>query len=200
MRPMNTLLPPTALALRGTISNRTGALLSLTAAAFAVLSAACQQPIRPTDPTVADLPPSRTPDEIWDHTLSVLRLHGFEPDVQDRANGRISTAPETTRQWYEPWRRDAVEPYDIMVSSFHTMQRQVTVQFRLEGNEWKADVTVDVYQLSEREPQITTASSVLHGYTGALPDTTGHRTEERRWRHVGRDGAMESRLLREIVA
>ena len=174
--------------------------VSLAFFACVITNAACQQPVRPTDPTMADLGPSLTPDEIWDQTLGVLRHRGFQPDVQDRANGRISTEPETTKQWYEPWRSDVGENYDVMMASLHTMQRMVTVQFHNENGQWKADVTVDIYQLSEPEPQITSASSVLHGYTGAVPDRTGQRPEsKRRWRRVARDGTLEAEILREIV-
>jgi hypothetical protein len=165
-----------------------------------VANTACQQPIRPTEPTMADLGPSLTPDEIWDHSLSVLRTRGFQPDIQDRANGRITTEPETTKQWYEPWRSDVGENYDVMMASLHTMQRMVTVQFRNENDGWKADVKVEIYQLSEPEPQITSASSVLHGYTGTVPDRSGQRPDgKRRWRRVARDGALEAEILQEIV-
>lgn len=170
---------------------------------FAVIVAAgvaCQQPVRPTEPTLGDLGRERTPDDLWDHTLAVLREHEFTPDRQDRANGRITTRPETSKQWYEPWRSDVVDKYDILLASLHTIQRSVTVQFLHEPDGWKADVTVRIYQLSEPEPQLTTASSVLHGYSGALPDREGRRLgSHREWRDIGRDGALESRLLGEIL-
>lgn len=162
--------------------------------------AACQQPSRPTDPTMGGLQAERTPDDIWDATLDTLREHGFEPEVQDRANGRITTRPTTGKQWHEPWRKDIADNYDVMMASLHTIQRAATVQFVHDPDGWKADVIVRMYQLSEPEPQITTASSVLHGYTGALPDREGRRHGTRRqWRDLGRDGEMESRLLGEIV-
>ena len=163
-------------------------------------STGCQQPVRPTDPTLTDLAPDQTPDDIWDRTLSVLKEHGFVPDSQDRANGRITTLPTTSKQWHEPWRKDVEDKYDVMMASLHTIRRSATVQFLREANQWRVDVSVRIYQLSEPEPQITTASSALHGFTGALPDSEGRRPGGRRqWRDMGRDGAMESRLLSEIA-
>lgn len=161
---------------------------------------ACQQPIRPTEPTLSDLAPERTPDDIWDQTLSVLTEHGFVPDRQDRANGRITTHPTTSKQWHEPWRKDVADKYDVMMASMHTIRRSATVQFVRESRQWKVDVEVRIQQLSEPEPQITTASSALHGFTGALPDSFGRQSDgRRRWRDMGRDGEMETRLIREIA-
>ncbi|MCB9854974.1 MAG: hypothetical protein H6818_04745 [Phycisphaerales bacterium] len=170
-------------------------------AAGMAASMGCQQPARPTEPTLSDLAPDQTPDDIWDRTLSVLKEHGFVPDSQDRANGRITTLPTTSKQWHEPWRKDVDDKYDVMMASLHTIRRSAIVQFLRESNRWRVDVTVRIEQLSEPEPQMTTASSVLHGFTGSLPDSQGRRTGSmRRWRDMGRDGAMESRLIREIAS
>ncbi|HPF41183.1 MAG TPA: hypothetical protein P5081_15220 [Phycisphaerae bacterium] len=174
--------------------------LTLAIAAAAAALSGCQQPVRPTDPTMADLPPDTTPADLWDRALTVLNEHGFTPDSQDRANGRITTAPTTSKQWHEPWRKDVEDRYDVMMASLHTIRRDATVQFIHDGARWRADVVVRIYQLSEPEPQITTASSALHGFTGALPDSQGRRSDgQRRWRNMGRDGAMESVILGEIL-
>lgn len=174
--------------------------MAIAAGVVVFSSAACQQPARPTEPTMANLGRDRTPDDLWDRTLDVLKEHGFQPDVQDRANGRITTRPTTSKQWYEPWRKDVEDNYDVMMASLHTIQRSATVQFVHEPKGWNAEVTVKIYQLSEPEPQITTASSALHGFTGSLPDQQGRRSGgHRQWREIGRDGVMESELLGEIV-
>lgn len=163
-------------------------------------SPGCQQPVRPSEPTLGDLAPEQTPDDIWDRTLAVLKEHEFVPDSQDRANGRITTMPTTSKQWYEPWRKDVVDKYDVIMASLHTIRRSANVQFIRESNRWRVDVTVRIEQLSEPEPQVTTASSVLHGFTGALPDSQGRRSGGmRQWRYMGRDGEMEAQLLSEIA-
>jgi hypothetical protein len=65
-------------------------------------------------------------------------------------------------------------------------------------------VQVDVYRLSVPEYQITSASSGIHSFDADIPAVTGaiEKSAEsaRRWVPLGRDGAMEERLLSRILA
>lgn len=141
-------------------------------------------------------------NELWNHTLSVLRRHDFEPDQQDRALGIITTLPTTSMQWHEPWREDVADAYSLLHASMHTTQRKVTVRFVRNGG-WSVEVQVDVYRLSRPETQITSASSTLHGFTGHLPTLEGRVNQtaktDSHWVYLGRDGTMEERLLRRIL-
>ncbi len=171
---------------------------------LALIATGCQQPAEPEGPTVRDLPKQTAPDALWDDAVAVLREHGFRVRVQDRVNGQIITDPETSAQFWEPWRDDVGTQYGITEASLHTMQRQVTVQFQKKNaNDWAVDVRVDVYRLSQPETQITTASSVLHGFSGYLPDEEGgslRRTGSRKqWVLTGRDGELEQELIRQIA-
>jgi hypothetical protein len=163
---------------------------------------ACTRPAQPTEPTAAEVSKEEL-DSLWSAALSVLRKYDFTPDRQDRAQGVITTLPSTSMQWGEAWRRDVATPYDYAHSSLHTTQRQVTVRF-IHGEQWTLQVQVDIYRLSADESQITTASSAMQAFSGVLPSTEGGYQygsgADKDWRPLGRDGAMESRLLDSILA
>lgn len=169
---------------------------------LSVAATGCQRPARPETPTASTI---RDEDvqSVWDTTLAVLLKHDFRPDRQDRTAGVITTIPTTSKQWHEPWRQDVADKYSLTEASLHTVQRKATVRF-VHDKQWTVDVQVDVYRLAAPEYQITTASSAIRSFSGDLPTVTGEAVTDaqgaRRWVHLGRDGAMEERLLSRILA
>jgi hypothetical protein len=165
------------------------------------ISAACQRPAQPEGPTHSQISEDALRD-AWDAALSVLRRYDFLPDRQDRAQGVITTLPKTSRQWGEFWRQDTADGYSLAESSLHTTQRKVTIRFLREPT-WQVQVQVDVYRLSVPESQITTASAAFQAFSGVLPTTEGTQqiqgAARRQWVHLGRDEAMENRLLDSIL-
>jgi len=161
----------------------------------------CQRPARPDVPTASTI---RDEDiqAIWDSALAVLEKHDFRPDRQDRTAGVITTFPTTSKQWHEPWRQDVVDKYSLTEASLHTIQRQATVRFVHEKN-WTVDVQVDVYRFAVPEYQITSSSAAIRSFSGDLPTVTGEAVSDtraaRRWVPLGRDGALEERLLSRIL-
>jgi hypothetical protein len=166
------------------------------------LLAGCQRPAPPDGPTAAVISADHL-ETVWQAALAELRRHDFPPDRQDRAAGVIVSLPTTSEHWSEPWRRDTADPYGRAQASLHTVQRQVTVRF-VRGPEWTVEVQVDVLRLSRPDSQITTASSAIQAFSGVLPSTDGSQQIEgqvsERWVPLGRDGRMEERLLRRILA
>ena len=173
--------------------------LGLLAAAF-FGPIACQRPAQPEGPTASALAEDEDLDILWDTSLKVLRKIDFLPDQQDRALGIITTHPTTTMQWHEPWRQDVDSGYALMEASMHTIQRKATVRF-VKNGPWSMEVQVDMYRLSRPSTQITTASSVLHGFSGLLPtsESSAGATGGEHWVHLGRDGELEDRLLNRIL-
>ncbi len=180
-------------------TRRAAATLALVSLAVLV---GCQRPTRPLDVTSAAIGGGDDLTDVWNATLSVLRKFDFPPDRQDRAAGVITTHPTTSKQWHEFWRQDVADPYDVLSASMHTTQRQATVRFTQDAG-WTVEVQVDVYRFSTVEMQITSASSVMHGFSGALPTSEGKMLEPgespEHWIHLGRDGALEDRILRRIL-
>lgn len=171
-------------------------------AALILAPFACHRPVRPQEPTASAVDETQL-DALWATALSVLQKHDFQPDRQDRAQGIITTLPVTSMQWGEAWRQDVADSYSYLESSLHTVQRKVTIRF-VHDTTWRLEVQVDVYRLCMPDSQLTSASSCLQAFSGVLPEATGtmtlRGTPRRTWVHLGRDGAMESRLLNRILA
>lgn len=161
---------------------------------------ACQQPVQPEGPTASALADDEDLDLLWTTALRVLRKVDFRPDQQDRALGVISTHPTTSMQWFEPWRQDVATGYALFEASIHTIQRKATIRF-VKDESWSMEVQIDVYRLSRPSTQITTASSVLHGFSGLLPtsEASSNQSVGDHWVHLGRDEALEGRLLNRIL-
>ena len=176
--------------------------LNLLFAALLVAPSACHQPVRPTEPTASAINESEL-DALWATSLSVLQKHDFQPDRQDRAQGIITTFPVTSMQWGEAWRQDVADSYSYLEASLHTIQRKATIRF-IHDTSWRLEVQVDVYRLCMPDSQITSPSAAIQSFSGVLPETTGtmtiRGTPRRTWVHLGRDGAMESRLLNRILS
>jgi len=173
--------------------------------AFIALLLGCQRPEQPEAATAAQVSGDKL-QPTWDAALAVLRKHDFQPDRQDRAQGVITTLPTTSMQWGEPWRQDVADGYSFVESSLHTIQRKATIRFIHDpgATDWTVQVQVDVYRLNVPESQITTASSAYHAFSGVLPTAEGtaqlRGEAARKWTHLGRDPAMEARLLSRILA
>ncbi len=162
----------------------------------------CSRPEQPETITAAPIADGSLAS-LWDSALSVLRKHDLRPVRQDRAMGLIETSATTSQQWGEVWRQDVAELYSLAHASLHTTQRKAVVRFIRGEPGWHVEVQVDVYRLSTPESQITTASSAIQAFSGVLPTTEGEAVPdpqaEHRWVHLGRDPAMEARLLRQIL-
>ncbi len=188
-------------------TNRLSHIARRTSAALALLALTavwgCHRPARPDTVTAAAIGGGDDLTDVWNSTLSVLRKFDFQPDRQDRAAGVITTHPTTSMQWHEFWRQDVATAHDLLSASMHTIQRRVTVRFKRDAD-WTVEVQVDVYRLAMPETQITSASSVMHGFSGALPTTEGKMIEPgqspKYWVNLGRDGVLEGRILRRILA
>ncbi|MBX3396050.1 MAG: hypothetical protein KF841_11850 [Phycisphaerae bacterium] len=173
----------------------------MVAVQLTMLVAGCQQPAQPEGPTASRLADDEDLEQLWQTSLAVLQKMDFRPDRQDRAIGVITTSPTTSMQWYEPWRQDVATGYALLEASIHSIQRVVTVRF-VKGDSWSMQVQVDVFRLSRPSAQITTASSVLHGFSGVLPTTEANVADSpvsEHWVHVGRDGPLEERILNRIL-
>jgi len=163
------------------------------------LPAGCAKPVRPEAATAAEVDSDEDLDHLWSTALDVLQKVDFLPDRQDRATGVITCFPTTSMQWHEPWRQDVVTGYDLLESSMHTLQRRATVRF-VKGERWTVEMQIDIYRLSRAETQITTASSVLHGFSSRLPTAEGTGlVAGENWVLLGRDGELEQRLLNRIL-
>ncbi|MBN2447877.1 MAG: hypothetical protein JXO22_14185 [Phycisphaerae bacterium] len=86
----------------------------------------CHRPAQPMSATQAVVDVSDY-DLYVDATLTALRECDFAPRRVDRQLGRIQAGPTTGAQWFEFWRGDSQGAYQVLESSLHTIQREVTV-------------------------------------------------------------------------
>lgn len=144
-------------------------------------------------------------DALWDATQDVLRRHGLPLDRVDRVAGVMTTFPVTSQHWFEVWRKDVATFRDVMESSMNPIRRWVAVTFAKDDNEAWTEVAVVVHKerLSSPDRQFNSSGSAYQYFSGNLPSTTGQfrvTTADDRWLDLGRDPAMEDRLLRRIIA
>jgi len=141
---------------------------------------------------------------LWDSTLRVLARMEMPPDRQDRATGVIETLPTTTKQVWEFWREDCADDYTQTLADLQTIVQRATVRFKrqpVEGR-WQVDVQVDIYRLQRPERQITATSAALEAFSSLLPTTEGQiggRAELSYLEPLGRDGALEAKIVRLIM-
>lgn len=122
----------------------------------------------------------------------------------DRAAGVITTQPQTSQHWFEFWRSDVATFRDAMESSLNPIRRWAEVTFTREEDGTWSEVAVVVHKerLSSPDRQFNSTGSAYQYFGDSLPATTGHyrvTISDDRWLDLGRDAAMEDRLLREIT-
>lgn len=180
--------------------------MAIFALVTACLLAGCQAPMPPTAPTSMRVI-VQSPDEfeeLWQATGDALRRYYLEPDRQDRTEGVITTLPETTGVWFEPWRPQPRPAYAWWEANLHTVRRQALVTVApVDEPEYELTVTVNRYKHSLPERQVDNPAGVLRLYSEAAPTATGEMElprETERWIPLGRDGWMEQAILAEILS
>ena len=173
-------------------------------AVFAVTG--CHRAVRPTEPAVqrVHLVEEADMDRLWEAALHVLRDHRFPLDRVDRRSGSITTLPVTSQAFFEFWRHDVDTAYDLMEATLRTVRRSARVQVDRWEDAAEAELTVTVRQetFATPERQYNSSASSLRIFGDSLPGVRGERRltrEDDYWIDVGRDGAMERRLLEHII-
>jgi hypothetical protein len=141
---------------------------------------------------------------LWTASLDVLRSRLFEIDRSDLRAGVITTRPETSQDIVEFWRRDVATRYDLLEASMHTVRRWVEVRILTATDNHPEELQVAVYKerYNTIERQVTSSAGGLRVFDPDVPSTLGRRyrpLEDAYWTPVGRDSALESRLMQEIL-
>ncbi len=149
--------------------------------------------------------PSADADRLWNSILDTLRGHGFQIDRVDRPAGVVTTLPEMSKQLFEFWRRDVATARDTWESTLNPIRRRAEVTLTPPGEGTWQNLAVAVYKerLSSPDRQFNSTGAAYQYFGDSLPSTTGHyrvTTEHDRWLDLGRDPAMEDRILSEILA
>lgn len=176
-----------------------------------VFAVGCQAPPKPNGPTERIVRVSDR-DGFIDSMLTVLREHDFQPREVERDAGLALAGPSTSGQWFEFWRNDVRDGYQLFEASIHTIRRSVTVNLvpvsdddtgamadqTSQADRYRLTVRVDKERYSAPERQVTTASGALGIYSERLPTKEGLRGARSRGEHwvpLGRDVLLERYLL-----
>lgn len=173
---------------------------------LALLAAGCQRPAQPVEPMSqrVDLADPANFDALWEDCQEVLRRHRFRLDCVDRRSGTITTLPETSQNLFEFWRHDVDTAYDLWESTLRTVRRRAVVQVDREEDSHAGQVTVTVYRQTFATPerQFNNSAATLRIFGETLPGVAGEPVLTRAddyWIDAGRDGAMEHRLVEQIL-
>lgn len=169
------------------------------------LALGCKAPAKPTVQTAAQADDVDL-ESVWQASLDTLREYSFTPDRQDRREGLIRTYRETSKQFWEFWRKDSPYGYDLWDSSIHTTQRQVWVRVKNPAPfVYELSVEVKKYRWNFPERQVSGPHAAAAAFTDRLPTVGGEFVREAQvreqveWLPKGRDGELERQILASIL-
>lgn len=156
--------------------------------------------------------PMRVPpgdrDVLWDTVVDVVD-DDFTIDREVRVRlegevlteGRIDTFPEVGSTLLEPWRGDSADANEKVESTLQSIRRQALVRVVPTGDGYLIDVAVFKELEDVRRPEYATAGGALFRNDTPKPgkrDPIGERVATLGWIPLGRDTALEQRILSKI--
>jgi hypothetical protein len=118
--------------------------------------------------------------------------------------GRIETAPQDGASWLEPHRRDSVGRFNRWESTFQTVRRTAMVRVVPHAAGYLVEVIVEKELEDLPKPEHATAGAATFRNDGSLPSRRLEHVSRThlstRWIPLGRDVALEQRMLAEIHA
>jgi hypothetical protein len=151
-----------------------------------------------------------TDDQMaWDQIVDVVSGYfRVTHELQARRNGdvwsegRIQTATQTGATLLEPQRGDSVGWFNLWESTFQTIRRTAVVRVIPDANGYLVEVVVQKELENLPQPERSTISEATLHQDESLPS---HRTADTnrahtsaRWIPLGRDPALEQRMLADI--
>ena len=151
-------------------------------------------------------------DELaWDQIADVVSDY-FTITREQRARragevwteGRIETAPLDGATWLEPHRHDSVGSFNRWESTFQSIRRRATVRVTPDANGYLVEVIVEKELEDLPKPEKSTAGAAAFQPGITLPsnrlEQVSRTRSSTRWLSLGRDPALEQRMLAEIHA
>lgn len=118
--------------------------------------------------------------------------------------GRIDTQYQGGATWLEPMRHDSVGAFNRWESTFQTIRRRAVVRVIPDAGGFLVEVVVDKELEDLPQPEHASAAVAAFPHDGSLPSQRAggvSRTHSSpRWIPLGRDPALEARMLAEIHA
>jgi hypothetical protein len=142
--------------------------------------------------------------DVVDDYFKIAREQRVRRSGEAWTEGRIETAPLDGATILEPWRKDSVGSFNRWESTFQSIRRRATVRVIPDPNGYLVEVIVLKEPEDLAKPEKGTVGPAAFGSELSLPT---HRLEEftrthtsQRWIQLGRDPALEQRMLMDIHA
>jgi len=145
---------------------------------------------------------SDTIAQAWQLCQKELKDRGFELDRVNRRDGVIETFPLTSRQWFEFWRSDVVDPNGLAESSLHTIRRRATLRLLSaadQASRLRCEVTVERLAAP---PVVVSGRARSRGFfrggTGAIPGLSLEQMDDMhpaQWVALGNDPYLEADII-----
>jgi len=120
------------------------------------------------------------------------------------SEGRIDTAYEGGATWLEPFRKDSVGRFNRWESTFQTIRRSAVVRVIPDANGYLVEVVVQKEIEDLPHPERATAGAASFLNNESLPTKragdVSRTLSSPRWLPLGRDPALEARMLADIHA
>jgi hypothetical protein len=138
--------------------------------------------------------------QVVEKTLFSMR---FEIEKYDAENGVIRTRPLRGGQFFEPWRSDNAGGFNAAESNLQSIRRTVEFAFQPQQTGVCMQCEVTTARLSLPEEPIRGYTSTPALYTASSQskqqlEVDEERVEQMRWIDLGRDAALEQKILQRI--
>jgi hypothetical protein len=119
------------------------------------------------------------------------------------SEGRIETQYQGGASWLEPFRKDSVGMFNRWESTFQTIRRKATVRVTPDANGFLVEVIVEKELEDLPHPERSSAGAAAFPNQSLPTERAGDLSRtlsSPRWLPLGRDPALEARMLAEIHA
>jgi hypothetical protein len=127
----------------------------------------------------------------------------FQIEKYDEESGAIRTRPLRGKQFFEFWRSDNASGFDAVESNLQSLQRTAELTIETQSSRVCVTCVINTRRLSLSEEPIKSYYEAAGLYTGSGAsrqrlDVKKERLEEMRWIDLGRDEALEQKMLTKI--
>ena len=154
--------------------------------------------------------PCSSHEPVWETVVDVVDDH-FKIEQEEPVRligdvlteGRLDTFPLVGSTIFEPWHGDSANGYEKLESTLQSIRRQATVRvIPDEGGYW-VDVVVFKELEDATQPADPTAGAATFRHDGTLSRVASPMGEQEindGWIRLGRDAALEGRILGQLQA
>lgn len=169
------------------------------------------EPAGPPVPIYYDNPmlvPPRDPQQLWETVADVIDDYfRIEREAPSRVvgntitEGRLDTFPEVASTLLEPWRHDSADTYEKVQSTLQSIRRKAHVQVTPVREGFWIDVAVFKELEDVARPAHASAGAATFRNDDSLVrvvSPVGEQDVNKGWIAMGRDRALEQRILAQL--